>query len=113
DRPLVMGTEPGTYIVTVTGANGCSTLDTALVTLDSQQPEVTVNGGELTCEITSIDLTATGSADVQSYSWSGPGGVSGATASLTATEAGEYIVTVTSVNGCIASDTAVVTENKV
>jgi len=110
NTPSVTVAESGTYIVTVTGASGCSVSDTAIVTRDSDVPTVAVNGGELTCDVTSLELTATASAGV-TYSWSGPGSFTATTPTATATTAGEYVVTVTSVNGCIAKDTATVTQN--
>src|SRR5690606_39877425 len=89
----------GEYIVSVSSANGCIASDTAVVTENKVLPAVTVAGGELTCDITSIDLTATGSADVQSYSWSGPGGVSGAKVGRAAWREGEESCTVTAAKG--------------
>ncbi|MBX2952377.1 MAG: gliding motility-associated C-terminal domain-containing protein [Leadbetterella sp.] len=107
---VVTVNKPGEYIVTVTGVNGCITKDTATVTQDAQLPTITVNDGELNCEKKSVEIKATASAGV-TYSWAGPGGFTATTETITATAAGDYIVTVTSVNGCIAKDTAVVTQN--
>src|SRR5690606_27625858 len=84
NTPVVSVTLPGTYIVTVTGENGCSTLDTAIVTLDSVMPTVAVTGGELTCEVSSVEVTSTASAGV-TYSWSGPGGFAATTQNIMAT----------------------------
>ncbi|MCD8540404.1 MAG: hypothetical protein LRY55_12035, partial [Leadbetterella sp.] len=110
DTPSVTVTEPGEYSVTVTGADGCTTTKTATVTRDGELPTVTVAGGKLTCDVTSLEITATGSEGV-TYSWTGPGGFTASTATITATVAGDYIVTVTSANGCTATETAVVTED--
>lgn len=105
-------TAPGTYIVQVMSANGCIALDSAIVTENKVLPTVTVAGGELNCTVSSLNLKAEASAGAR-FSWTGPNGFTASTANVTAVEAGNYIVTVTAANGCVASDTAVVTENKV
>ncbi|ADQ17623.1 conserved repeat domain protein [Leadbetterella byssophila DSM 17132] len=102
-------TEPGTYKVSVTSESGCVVSDTAIVTQDTVMPYVTVKGGELNCDVTSIELKAEASEGV-SYSWSGP--LTGSTDQLLVNAPGSYIITVTAANGCIARDTAFVTENK-
>ena len=104
--------EPGTYSVSVTGPSGCSVSDTAIVTQDSVIPTVAVNGGELNCIVELVTLKADASASV-SYAWTGPNGLTASSDTLNATVPGTYYVTVTAANGCIARDTAVVTENKV
>ncbi|MBO0939475.1 PKD domain-containing protein [Fibrella sp. HMF5335] len=89
----------GTYLLTVTGPNGCVATDAALVTLDNSLPTVTVsNDGPLTCARTSVLLSATTSPGSVSYRWSG--GASSAT--LSVTTPGTYTLVVTAPNGCTA-----------
>ena len=64
-------TAPGTYTVTVTAANGCTSTSSTIVTQDITPPTVTTsNDGPLTCAKTSVTLTATGGG---SYERSGGG----------------------------------------
>ncbi|TDB66756.1 DUF11 domain-containing protein [Arundinibacter roseus] len=103
----------GIYTVTVTNpANGCTASDTAIVSKDAATPTVVATGGQLTCEVTSLPITATGSPQNVTYAWSGPSNFTAATASITATLEGIYTVTVTNpANGCTASDTAIVSKD--
>src|SRR5690606_36686394 len=63
-------------------------------------------GLELSCNITSLTLTASGGV---SYSWSNGSIVVGTDASLEVSEAGTYTVTVTGENGCTATASETVT----
>ncbi|MGY5846993.1 PKD domain-containing protein, partial [Salegentibacter sp. HM20] len=101
-------TEAGTYTVTVTGENGCTATASETVTLDDSLPTAAIanNGLELSCNITSLTLTASGGV---SYSWSNGSTEVGTAASLEVTEAGTYTVTVTGENGCTSSASETVT----
>src|SRR5690606_12259934 len=101
-------TEAGTYTVTVTGENGCTATASETVTLDETLPAATItnNGLELSCSVSSTTLTASGGV---SYSWSNGSTEVGTSAALEVTEAGNYIVTVTGVNGCTATASETVT----
>lgn len=97
---------PGTYTVTVTDANGCTSTSTQTV-LDNTDIVVTTDGTSPTCtgaSTGSVNATSTGGTGTHSYLWSG--GL-GAGASHTNIPAGTYTVTVTDDNGC--SQTASVT----
>ena len=103
---------PGTYTVTVTGANGCTTTASTTITQTIAAPIVSITNNAnttiLTCTQTSIDLTATGGG---TYSWSNGTTIVGATATLNVTSPGTYTVTVTSTNGCTATSAVVITQN--
>ena len=94
-----------TYTVTVT-SNSCTATSSRLVNVSNQlsasinpaNPEFCANG--------SVTLNATQGA---AYTWSGPGGFSGNTQSVTATQAGSYSVNVTNPGGCIGTAPASVT----
>jgi large repetitive protein len=98
--------EPGTYSVTVTAANGCTASKTVTVGQDINDPvaSITPDDGVLTCTVTSITLDASGSTNAVSYEWND--GSTGST--LEVTEPGDYTVTVTAANGCTASKTVTV-----
>jgi hypothetical protein len=102
-------TSAGTYTVTVTGNNGCKSTSSIVVTESTGLPSVSIlnNTGTsvLNCNTTSISLTATGGA---SYSWNNSMGTN---ATISVTQPGTYVVTVTSVNGCQSSSSIVITQD--
>ncbi|MCK5246543.1 hypothetical protein KAR02_06570, partial [Candidatus Bipolaricaulota bacterium] len=107
--------EPGTYSVRVTGANGCSALGTVIVTEDTIAPAVDIRGnGVLTCSTTEIVLTANISQGRPPYAieWAGPAGnIVGTAPILTATAPGTYTVAVTGSNGCTTTTTVVLDQD--
>ncbi len=99
---------PGTYAVTVTGNNGCTASAFIVITQDISIPNAEItnnpNTTELTCSVTSIDLTATGGV---SYLWDN----NSANENRTVNAPGTYAVTVTGNNGCTASAFIVITQD--
>ncbi|MFY7908645.1 MAG: hypothetical protein ACOVO2_03780, partial [Emticicia sp.] len=105
-------TTAGTYTVTVTSADGCSTATaTTLVTANITPPTATITDAgpglnNLTCSRTSVSRTATGGG---TYLWSSGLGTA---ATVNISSPGTYTVTVTNTtNGCTATATTVVTQN--
>ncbi len=102
------GLEAGTYDVTVTDANGCTTTASAEV----GQPEVLSASGvatNISCngEIDGeVNLTVSGGTVPYTYVWSN----TATTQNLAGLEAGTYSVTVTDANGCTANASVTVTE---
>ncbi|MEO6406661.1 MAG: hypothetical protein ABIY51_03840, partial [Ferruginibacter sp.] len=89
-----------TLTLTETNANGCSTTNTLVVTVNPV-PVCAITGNNVICVGFSTSFTATGGT---SYSWTGPGGFTAATATISnLTVAGTYSVTVTNANGCTSS----------
>ncbi|MFD2569252.1 putative Ig domain-containing protein [Spirosoma soli] len=108
-NPIRTVSASGTYSVTVTSANGCTSAATSTVVSETTVPTASLTAsGTLTCAQTSVTLTASGG---QSYLFTGPGLVSQDPISGTAVvnTAGTYSVTVTSTNGCSVSATTNVT----
>ncbi|MEY4594061.1 MAG: hypothetical protein RIQ47_471, partial [Bacteroidota bacterium] len=105
----------GTYVLTVTNTSGgCTARDTAIVTGNLTPPNASAGADQtLTCTTTSVQLLGSSTTAGVSYSWSGPGIVSGgSTASSTVNQVGNYVVTVTNpANGCTSSDVVAVTSN--
>ncbi|MBK6883097.1 MAG: hypothetical protein IPH05_09180 [Flavobacteriales bacterium] len=95
----------GTYNLTVTGTNGCTSSTSATVILDDQLPGASATGGTLTCSVTSIQLMGTGNG---SFAWSGPNGFTSTEQNPTVNAAGTYNLTVTGTNGCTSSTSATV-----
>jgi YVTN family beta-propeller protein len=103
-NPLVQTT----YIVTVTGANGCTASDAVVVSVNKTTPNANAGADvTTTCTTPSTTLIATGGTN---YAWSNGANTASTTVNpLTLTT---YSVTVTGVNGCTASDAVVVSVNK-
>lgn len=107
----------GNYTITVTNpANGCTSTDVAVVTINNTPPNA--NAGPdmaLTCAVTSVNLGGSSTTGGATFSWAGPGIVSGGTtATPTVNATGSYTVTVTNpANGCTSTDVANVTGSSV
>jgi gliding motility-associated-like protein len=105
----------GVYTLTVTDpANGCNSITTTTIISNTIPPNATANpGAPITC--TTNTTTADGSCTTAgaTYSWSGPGIVSGTNSNTAIVNAtGNYIVTVTDPsNGCTSTASAIVTSN--
>jgi hypothetical protein len=104
-------TVAGNYVVAVTGVNGCTATASRAITVDKTAPTVSITPASvvLTCTNSSATLTASGGG---SYSWTGPNSFTSTSASPSVSVAGTYIVTVTGTNGCTATASRIVTENK-
>jgi hypothetical protein len=106
----------GEYEVTVYDANQCTAVVNN-VTVSQPASAVTING--LAANPIDEDAggsspyTVTGGTSPYTYSWSGPGGFTSTNQDLTgltsAADAGNYVLTVTDGNGCIATQTITVT----
>jgi gliding motility-associated-like protein len=98
----------GNYIVTVTGANGCTASATAAITAVSDLSVSISNIVNETCGTGngSATVSATGTSPF-TYLWNtSPQQISATAVNLTS---GNYIVTVTGANGCTASSSAAIT----
>jgi hypothetical protein len=97
NSPILNNLMAGTYSVTVTDVNGCTSQTTVTIT----EPTPLVATSSATDELLGADGTAsvnaTGGTAPYTYSWT-PGGAS--TPSISGLVAGLYMVTVTDANGC-------------
>ncbi len=104
--------EPGEYILEVTGANGCISLDTVQVLEDKIEPGAIALGDSLTCTNDTIPLFGNSSSLGIDFLWEGPGLISSPTdQNPLIDQAGEYILTVTGLNGCTSTDTINIISN--
>lgn len=99
--PTISTGTGGTYTVTVTDANGCTGTDTETLTVHPN-PVPAITGNNAVCSGQSTIFNAGAYA---TYNWS----TSATTPTISVNTAGTYTVTVTDVNGCVGTDTEVLT----
>jgi|GEM_PF-3207107 len=105
----IAGIMAGSYIVTITDANGCSIVDTAIITEPIVLTSTMVVDSNVSCNGLAdggATVTPSGGTSPYTYLWSN----SATTASITGIIAGTYMVTITDANGCSVVDTALITE---
>lgn len=93
----------GLYAVTVTAPNGCTTTTSTIVTEDANVPQGAAEGSVLNCAnggsttISGEVLSPAGST----FTWTGPGiSTPLTTPTITVTQAGTYVFTISAPNGC-------------
>ncbi|TND09336.1 MAG: hypothetical protein FD123_1423 [Bacteroidetes bacterium] len=100
----------GTYTVTVTDANGCTTTRTFNITQPPAGVSATGAQTNILCNgqcTGSATVTASGGSTPYTYAWTPSGGTS---ASASALCAGTYTCTVTDANGCTTTRTFTITQ---
>jgi hypothetical protein len=105
----ITGVIAGNYFVTVTDANGCTSIDTATVTEPTQLLVGTTGATNIGCfgdSTGSVTAQAGGGTTPFSYAWSN----GQTTAAISGLPAGTYTVTVTDNNGCTATASATLTQ---
>ena len=102
----------GIYAVTITATNGCTAIGDVEVT-SSGNPDASIDKErDLDCDNLDTRLTGMSTTPGVSYSWTGPSGPAGNTAEITATEAGNYTLVVSTPNGCSTTIVEMVSEDK-
>jgi hypothetical protein len=112
------GLVAGTYSVTVTDANNCTTTNSATITQPSSAVSSTKTQVNVLCfgnATGSIDLSVVGGTSGYTYSWTASSGGSvpsgqANSQDLTGLVAGTYSVTVTDANGCTTTNSATITQ---
>lgn len=99
---------PGIYTLLATSANGCTGTTQVQVVADNDFPQVSIEGGTLTCTQASLTLNATYSPPQSTLAWSGPQNFSSAQPDPFITIPGAYFLTVTTASGCSATASATV-----
>ena len=105
--------EPGLYLVKLTDTAGC-TLDTFVnIEIDTSTARFSLSSILLDCVNDSVQLLLKyiSTDTINTYLWTGPPGFNPGIQSPFAKEVGTYTVTVTSANGCTATDTITVMQD--
>ena len=104
-------TAPGTYLVTASNSDGsCTGTDSILVEENLENLEFSITkSSDLDCSTDEVSLQTNISGPSFSYNWTGAG-FSNTEAVSIVTTPGEYLVTVSSTNGCTGSNSIMVTE---
>ncbi len=101
-------TDPGTYTLTATTINGCTSTTTVTVDQDIALPDASAQGGTLNCAVTTIDLNGGSGTSNVAYSWTGPNNFVSNLEDPAVSLDGVYTLTVTGANGCIFTAQATV-----
>lgn len=103
--------QSGTYTLTVTASNGCSNTVTTNVIVNTGPNVSTSASGTITCSNPTVQIIATTTTSPVSYTWSGPGVVSGVnSATVVVNQGGTYSVAVSG-SGCTTNSTINVSIN--
>jgi gliding motility-associated-like protein len=97
-------TAQGTYTVTVTDANGCTTTGSATIASTPAPVATILSTTPAGCSTGSIDLNATGGMSPYAYLWN----TGAVTQDLSGMVASTYTVTITDTKGCTATASATV-----
>ncbi|MBI2966203.1 MAG: gliding motility-associated C-terminal domain-containing protein [Bacteroidetes bacterium] len=104
----ISGVSANTYTITLTDANGCTDVDSVIIT-EPLDLSGTINGTNITCtggNDGAADLTPSGGTLPYTFNWSN----SAVTEDISGIPAGNYSVTLTDANGCADSATVILTE---
>ncbi len=98
ENPLVK--KGGRYYLEVEGDNGCYSIDSAWIEVDTFPPEITVEGAAITCVRPISVIKASWTSDIDTFYWKGPTGYFRGGAEIFVENGGIYTVLVKGKNGC-------------
>lgn len=97
--------ETGVYTLLVTNdVTGCQMTSVAIIAQDAALPEISPEGGVLSCANDSLILDGTSDSPNVTYAWTGPNGFSDTLANPTVLEGGIYYLTISAGANCDVND---------
>ncbi|HRI58602.1 MAG TPA: gliding motility-associated C-terminal domain-containing protein [Saprospiraceae bacterium] len=108
---VATASNPGTYTVTTTGPNGCTSVADVIITQDITAPGASASGDTTDCISGQATLSGNSPTAGVSWLWAGPNNYSSTQQNPVTTVPGAYNLTVTGLNGCTSVATANVAEN--
>jgi len=107
----VLAQQNGQWIALATGPGGCTQLDTSFLLLDTLPPIAMATGGSLDCSGTPIAIHGSSTDSSATFLWTGPGNFIATLPDTVVVIPGQYILTVSTPNGCTSSAIATVLTN--
>ncbi len=95
---------PGKYVIEVLDQNGCSSVDTVFVGIDTISPDVDIAFIRKNCASGVTVFRGNPGAASLTYSWTGPNLFTSSNRTINASDAGYYVLEITDVNGCTGVD---------
>lgn len=104
ESPIIDITEPGTYLLSVTGDNGCPAYDTLFIDQATDLPTFTSSATEITCSSDSITISASSASTDLSYDFvqASTGMILGSGEEITIEVTDDIQLIATDDNGCSA-----------
>jgi len=90
----------GWYHLTVTGTNGCTSVDSLFVRMDTISPIAGISYGHLSCARDSAHIVLQLTVAIDSVLWSGPNGFFSAQRNVAVSTGGQYRAIARGINGC-------------
>ncbi|MCC6461867.1 MAG: hypothetical protein IT260_15435, partial [Saprospiraceae bacterium] len=103
--PSPIATLAGEYIVTASTPNGCTATASVVVTGDTQLPDLFTLSDTLTCTAPEANISGTSNTPGVLFAWTGPGNFVSDQSLLNVSIPGDYVLTLTAPNGCVATAT--------
>ncbi|HLO55287.1 MAG TPA: gliding motility-associated C-terminal domain-containing protein [Saprospiraceae bacterium] len=104
----------GNHILEITNINNnCTSQDTFYISKKGKSPSIETKNDTLTCAKTSIDLIASSDQSNLNYAWSNRQNFISDISSPNVSLPGWYFIELINTNGCSASDSIYISENKV
>ncbi len=98
--PSFAVTNGGTYVVTVTSANGCSFVDSIQVVQKDVLPDISAKDDTLTCLRTKLNLNGDSKSSGVRFEWNGPNGFFSDKPQPEIQDSGRYVLRVIDLQGC-------------
>ena len=95
----------GVYEILATGINGCDTIVTFEINVDTLPPDFDLSVSDtITCRNPEVSLNANLNSDIDFVNWSGPNGFISTETSTMINNGGSYQFQANGINGCVSSE---------